>query len=159
MVEHQYRWSINFALLKVVFSAIGWTAIVGLPGLFVWMWTLDKQPEREGAVVAGIAGVILLCSLLHSRKYWRRFFDRTPQLELYGGFLRARQLGDEDIPWTQVRNIRGTEEVVSRDISYLILDTDDGEMELDLAGLDAPMRDIFEATQGVWQRRLQSKPI
>lgn len=147
-----YRWSILHALTRILASLLGWMLILFLPGFLFW-GAFGTKPGRELPVVAGIVGVVLACWLLHTRKYWRRIFDRSPQLELHIEFLRATQL-KKDIGWEDVVQIRGRE-TTYQDDSILSLCVARREFDLDISGLDVPMREIFKAVEEIWRRRTQ----
>lgn len=148
MEEYEYRWSREFATTRVFQSVLGWAAIFGIPSALVWLATLNT-PGRELQVLLGYLGLTACCAALHSRKYWRRLSNQTPQLEFRKDGIRAAQLGGKEIRWQDVVQLRGVEETIHRDASTLTVDTTYGSITLNIAGLDAPMRTIIEQAEAV----------
>lgn len=148
MEEYEYHWDREFAITRVCQSVVGWAALFGIPAAMVWMATLTT-PGREAQVVAGYLGLTAVCAALHSRKYWKRLSNRAPQLEFRRDYLRAAQLGGKQIPWRDVVRLRGLEETIHRDDSFLTVDTTADSITLNIAGLDAPMRTIIQQAESV----------
>lgn len=148
-----FGWSRRFALLRIGYSFVFCLLIVLLPGLLMWMASLDK-PGQEIRVVAGVLGFVSLACLIHARRYWMRLFDRRPQIEIHPGFLRARQWGDVDLLWRSVRNIRGQTQSIGSDVidaSIFLKVEGRDELELDTTGLDQSTERILETAIAAWR--------
>jgi hypothetical protein len=146
--EYEYRWDREFAITRVCFSVVGFASIFGIPTAVVWLTTMDR-PLQEALVVLGWIGLSAGCAALYTRKYWKRLSQRGPQLELRRDCLRAAQLGERIVPWSEVVELRGQEEVYHRDVSSLTLVTTRGNVTLNIAGLDAPMAVIIKQAEAV----------
>lgn len=148
-----FGWSRRFAVVRIAYSFVFWALVFMLPGLMMWMASLDK-PGQEIRVIGGFLGIVGLACLIHSRRYWMRLFDRRPQIEIHPGFLRARQWGDVDLLWKSVRNIRGQTRSIGSDVidATIFLKVEGREeLELDTTGLDQPTQFILEAAVGAWK--------
>jgi hypothetical protein len=137
MMDCEYRWCKEYAFQKVFASMAGWFAILLIPGTIAWMISIDKPYERW--VTAGIVGLFVVCTTLHSMKYWRRFSDRSVQVALRPEGIWAKQLKGREIRWGEILSIQGLEKRISRDLAVLYLKTMGGEVRLDFTGLDAPL--------------------
>ncbi|MBX9682028.1 MAG: hypothetical protein K2X38_24990 [Gemmataceae bacterium] len=145
----EYRWSILHAITRILMSFCGWLMIVGLPGLFAWMASINKP--HEGTVVLGVAGIMALCWLLHSRKYWRRLFSREPQLRMGPEGLDGPRIGKNPIAWSDIERMVGRERS-AEDYTYLTLYTTRGRKHIDLEGLNDSMTAIFRTAETAWQQ-------
>lgn len=137
----EYRWCKDYAIHRIFTSLLGWFFIIGFPGAVVWLMSMDKP--HEGLVGGSIVALILGVTALHSRKYWRRFADRSVQVALRPEGIWARQLQGGTIAWEEIFSIKGLEEEMSKDMAVIHLRTTSGDIRLDLTGLDAPMIRIF----------------
>jgi hypothetical protein len=155
MPELAFSWNKRFAIVRVLYSFLFWGVVFLLPGLMLWMASLDKPGKYTDAIV-GLLGVFGLIWTVHSRRYWFRLFDRSPQVEFFPGFIRARQWGDVDVLWKSIVNIRGRTQAIGTDVidaAVFLEVTGRGEIELDTTGLDRPTEDIFEAAVALWNRQ------
>ncbi|MFO0863261.1 MAG: hypothetical protein U0744_01130 [Gemmataceae bacterium] len=150
MQVREYRWSVEHSITRILMSLCGWTMIVGLPGLFAWMASVNKPHER--IVVVTVAGITAFCWLMHSWKYWRRLFDRDPQLrlDLYG--LEGRRVGNRRIAWSEIERMVGREKSAA-DYAFLTLYTDRGRKHIDLEGLNDSVTAIFREAESAWMQR------
>lgn len=84
-------------------------------------------------------------------------FDRSPQLELYADCLRAKQLGDVEICWSDVYRIRTLDKTgTAQDIGWntnnhlLVLDVAGaGEITLNLDGLGVLATEVLDLIEGI----------
>jgi len=144
--EYEYRWDRTFAINRVAYSVVVWAGLFLMPGMMLWMASLNK-PGRVILVFAGFIGLVAVCAAVHSRKYWKRLSDRTPQLEIRREYLRAAQLGDQVIPWREVLELRGADEPYQNDASALTLITTRGTITIYIAGLDTSVYTISDQAQ------------
>lgn len=144
---HQFRF--DLATTLVWWCVIPTSVVVAIylgavwpPGGPPWWWW-PRVPAVVGSVLLSLLG----CAFI----FRRRMFDRSPQLELYTDFLRAKQIGDVDILWANVRGIRafdrigGAEEIgMNTRNRLLVLDVEGmGAVELNLDGLGVPAGHIL----------------
>ena len=148
MPVHQFRFEILQAGL--IMWMLSWGAAVGVYlGL---VWPNGFQPGWWWPEVPAVVVVSLGCVFVCTYKHWRRILDRSPQLELYTNYLRAKQLGDVDILWTDVRNIRALDNIggaleigMNTRNSLLILEVEGvGTVELNLDGLGVPAQHVLQ---------------
>src|SRR5262245_11107676 len=102
MPVHLFRFELLPAPL--IMWLLGWGAAMGVYlGL---VWPSGHRPGWWWPQVPIVVLVSLRFVVLCTFKHWRRIFDRSPQLELYSDHLRAKQLGDVEILWKDVWNMR-----------------------------------------------------
>jgi hypothetical protein len=147
---HQVRYGIWAALAWIGAYLMLWAVLSMLP---VMGLLLEKKSPWGWAVLGGV----LVGWVVHSRRYWSRLFDRSPQIELYPTFLRAKQL-DNDIPWKEVQDIRGSRYGTGLDPGRERLDltlVGGKHVELDLAALDLGMEKLHRLACDAWQADAQ----
>src|SRR5215203_4485691 len=110
---HEVRYSFWVALgwlgLYLMLWVPGSFLVVGLVGgplgiIAPWIAVVLRDPPAW--LLASLGGFSVLGWVVHSRRYLRHLFDRSPQIELHPTFLRAKQIGD-DILWKEVEEIKG----------------------------------------------------
>lgn len=141
-MDCEYRWSVDYAIHRTFTSFLGWFFIIGFPGGGFYIASMNKP--HEGAVGIGVVVLIFTATVLHSRKYWRRFSDRSVQVALRADGIWAKQWNGDFIAWEDILSYSGFEKQISKDVSVIVLRTTRGEIQLDLTGLDAPMVTIFK---------------
>jgi hypothetical protein len=147
------RYSVWVALgwisLYLVLWLLGSFLVLGLAGAVVGNLVPPAAPvlrDPPGWGLATLAGFVVLGSVLHSRRYWKRLLDRSPQIELHPTFLRAKPLGN-DILWKDVEDIKGWQSGVGSDegSTQLYLDLVGGRrVALDLVGLNIGMQRLYK---------------
>jgi hypothetical protein len=157
---HKVRYSVGVALIWTWAYLMLWLLLSFVAGGLLWgllNWLAGKMPDWVGLAI--MAGVGLLGWVLHSRRYWSRLFDRSPQIELHPTFLRAKQL-DKDIFWNEVQNIRGSQSGSGWDQGAKVLELSlvgGRRVELDLAALATSMERLYrlacDAREADAQRR------
>jgi hypothetical protein len=150
MQPREYRWSVEHSVTRILMSLCGWMMIVGLPGLFAWMASINKPYEKY--VVLGVAGIMAFCWLIHSRKYLRRLIDLAPQIRLSPDGLNGPRVGKTPIAWEDIERIIGRERSAD-DYAYLTLYTNHGRKHIDLEGLNGSVQAIFREAELFWHRR------
>jgi hypothetical protein len=135
--------------LYLVLWVLGSFLVLGLVGAVLGnlvppMAPVLRNPPAWGLATLGGFGV--LGSVLHSRRYWKRLLNRSPQIELHPTFLRAKPLGN-DILWKDVEDIKGWQSGVGSDegSKQLYLDLVGGRrVALDLVGLNIGMQRLYK---------------
>lgn len=153
------RYSVWVALswigLYLVLWVLGSFLVLGLAGgvlgnLVPWIAPVLENPPAWG--LATLGGFAVLGSVSHSRRYWKRLLDRSPQLELHPTFLRAKQF-DNDILWKNVESIRASQSGVGWDETgrqlYISL-VGGGHVVLDLVGLAMGMERLYRLACDAW---------
>jgi len=146
--EYEYRWDREFAITRICTFAFCWALLFGLPSLVLWVIMTDR-PVKETLVFLGWLGLTALCTTVTTRKYWKRLSQRGPQLEFRRDHLKAVQLGDRVVPWSEVVKLGGQEVGPHRDVASLTLVTTQGKIDLNIEGLDAPMVTIMRQAEAV----------
>jgi hypothetical protein len=147
---HQVRFGIWAALAWIGAYLLLWS----LPGLFAFGLLLTSLPWGCAALIG-----LMLGWVVHSRSYWSRLFNRSPQIELHPAFLRAKQL-DYDILWKEVQDIRGSRYGTGLDpgCHRLHLTLVGGKcVELDLAAMDLGMEKLHRLACDAWQADAQRR--
>jgi hypothetical protein len=104
---HQFRFEI--LPISLIMSLIAWCAVVGT--YIGFAWPIMPRPGWWWPQVPAVVIVSMIFLFGITYKHWRRIFDRSPQLELYADYLRAKQLKGVDIPWKDVRSIRTVDRI------------------------------------------------
>lgn len=147
MEEYAYRWNREYAITTICLYGGSWALLFGFPAAIAWLTVID-DPIREPLLILGWLGLTAVVTALHTRKYWKRLWQRAPQLEFRCDGLRAVQLGDQVIPWREVA-VWGEEIIGYEDSSYMSLHTPLSVIKLDISGLDVPAWRIIEQAEAM----------
>lgn len=156
--ERSYAFDFRHAASRAFASLALWLVVFGIAGGAAHAKFGDGIPNPF--VVVPVCAVALACgaSLLHARRFWPRLVKRGPQLELRATGVRAAQLRGEEIAWTAVSAIRGSEAEGDREYAFLTLVLHDGRaLELDVYGFTAPLEEIVKEATRLWVAGLKAK--
>ena len=156
--ERSYALVFKHAASRAFASLALWLVLFGIAGAAAPAQFHESVPNP--LVVVPVCASALACgaSLLHARRFWPRLFKRGPQLELRATGVRAAQLGSEEVLWTSVSAIRGSEAEGTREYAFLTLVLHDGRaLELDVYGFTAPLEEIVKEATRLWVAGLKTK--
>lgn len=155
--ERSYAYAFKHAASRAFASLALWLVLFGVAGAAAHAQFQESIPNP---LVVPVCAAALACgaSLIHARRFWPRLFTHGAQLELRATGVRAAQLRGEEVPWTAVSAIRGSEAEGTREYAFLTLVLHDGRaLELDVYGFTAQLEEIVKEATRLWVAGLNAK--
>lgn len=155
--ERAYSFDFRHAASRAFASLTLWLVLFGLASAVIHSQFKESIPNPLIVLPVCVVALACVASLLHARRFWPRLFIRGPQLELRATGIRAAQLREE-VLWTAVSAIRGSEAEGDREYAFLTLVLHDGRaLELDVYGFTAPLEEIVKEATRLWVAGLKAK--
>jgi fumarate reductase subunit C len=156
--ERTYAYDFRHAASRAFASLVLWLVVFGVAGGAAHYKFADSIPNPLVLVPVCAAALACVVSLIHARRFWPRLVRRGVQLELRATGVRAAQLGGEEVLWTAVSAIRGSEAEGTREYAFLTLVLhDEREVELDVYGFTAPLEEIVREATRIWVAGLKKR--
>lgn len=155
--ERSFAYDFKHAASRAIASLALWFVLFGIASAALHSQFKQSIPNPFVVLPVCVAALACAASLLHARRFWPRLVRRGPQLELRATGVRAAQLREE-VPWTSVSAIRGSEAEGTREYAFLTLVLHDGRaLELDVYGFTAPLEEIVKEATRLWVAGLKAK--